>query len=85
MLTLVIVVVSGAVEALVESHEFPSTWDGIWWAVVTVTTVGYGDKVPKTVQGQTIAIVVMLFWDGFLSAPTATASRPTADRRRLET
>jgi voltage-gated potassium channel len=76
LLTLVIVVVSGAVEALVESHEFPSTWDGIWWAVVTVTTVGYGDKTPKTVQGQTIAMVVMLFGIGFLSVLTATiASR----------
>ncbi len=72
LLTLIVVVVSGAVEALVESHEFPSTWDGIWGAVVTVTTVGYGDKVPRTVQGQTIAMVVMLFGIGFLSVLTAT-------------
>jgi voltage-gated potassium channel len=76
LLTLVIVIVSGSVEALVDSGDFPSTWDGIWWSVVTVTTVGYGDKVPTTVEGRTIAMVVMLFGIGFLSVLTATiASR----------
>jgi voltage-gated potassium channel len=72
LLTLVIVVLSGSVEALVDSGDFPSTWDGIWWAVVTVTTVGYGDVYPKTVDGRIIAMVVMLVGIGFLSVLTAT-------------
>ena len=74
LLTLVIVVLSGSVEALVDSGDFPSTWDGIWWAVVTVTTVGYGDLYPKSVEGRIIAMVVMLFGIGFLSVLTATVA-----------
>jgi len=87
LLTLVIVVVSGSVETLVEGGpDFSSTWDGIWWAVVTVTTVGYGDKAPATVQGQIIAMVVMLLGIGFLSVLTATiASRFIKTERGDET
>jgi voltage-gated potassium channel len=76
LLTLFIVVIAGAAEATVDRKEFPSFWRGIWWAVVTVTTVGYGDITPKTVQGRIVAVVVMLFGIGFLSVLTATiASR----------
>ena len=35
-------------------------WDGLWWAAVTVTTVGYGDKAPRSVPGRAIALVAML-------------------------
>lgn len=76
LLTTLVVVLAGAVEALVDSKDFPSVWDGIWWAVVTVTTVGYGDLTPKSVEGRVVALVVMLFGIGFLSVLTATiASR----------
>ena len=74
LLTLVIVVVGGSVEAVVDSGDFHSTWEGIWWAMVTVTTVGYGDLYPKTVEGRIIAMVVMLFGIGFLSVLTATVA-----------
>jgi voltage-gated potassium channel len=74
VLTVAIVVLAGSVQALVDSGDFHSTWDGIWWAVVTVTTVGYGDVYPKTVEGRVIAMVVMLFGIGFLSVLTATVA-----------
>lgn len=74
VLTIAIVVLAGSVEALVDSGDFPSTWDGIWWAMVTVTTVGYGDIYPKTIDGRIIAMVVMLFGIGFLSVLTATVA-----------
>lgn len=86
LLTLLVVVVAGAVESLVDSNDFPSTWDGMWWAVVTVTTVGYGDVYPTTVEGRIIAMVVMLFGIGFLSVLTTTiASRFVKTERGDET
>jgi voltage-gated potassium channel len=74
IVTVLIVVVSGAVEALVDGGDFQSTWDGIWWAVVTVTTVGYGDVTPTSVPGRLIAMVVMFVGIGFLSVLTATVA-----------
>ena len=87
LLTLLVVVIAGATESLVEGgRKFRTTWDGIWWAVVTVTTVGYGDKTPTTVEGKIIAMVVMLFGIGFLSVLTATvASRFVKTERGDET
>ena len=72
LLTLLVVVVAGAVETLVDHDQFPTTWDGIWWAMVTVTTVGYGDIAPESVGGQIVAVVVMIFGIAFLSVLTAT-------------
>jgi voltage-gated potassium channel len=81
-----VVVIAGAAESLVDNGDFPTTWDGIWWAVVTVTTVGYGDRTPTSVQGRIVAMVVMLFGVGFLSVLTATvASRFVKTERDDET
>ena len=79
-------VVAGAAEATFDANEFHSVWDGVWWATVTVTTVGYGDLYPKDVEGRIIAIVVMLFGIGFISVLTATvASQFVKSERQDET
>jgi voltage-gated potassium channel len=76
LLTVFVVVVAGSAQATFDASEFASIWDGIWWAVVTVTTVGYGDLYPKTIAGRLIGMSVMLIGIGFLSVLTATiASR----------
>src|ERR1700727_1602257 len=55
--------------------------DGIYWAVVTMTTVGYGDKTPKTTAGRVIAVVWMLARVALISIlSTSIVSRMTADR-----
>lgn len=46
-------------------------WDGIWWSAVTLTTVGYGDKAPKTRMGKIAALVLMFGGLLFISGLTA--------------
>lgn len=55
----------GTAFASVEKHL--STWDGVWWAMTTMTTVGYGDIYPHTNAGRVIAVVVMVVGIGFLT------------------
>jgi voltage-gated potassium channel len=75
MVALGTIIVGGAVFASVEEtdakHHVISTWDGVWWAVTTVTTVGYGDIVPESTSGRIIGITIMLVGIGFVALLTA--------------
>ncbi|HEX8825759.1 MAG TPA: ion transporter [Archangium sp.] len=70
------VVVMGAVMYFVEGeqHGFDSIPRGMYWAIVTMTTVGFGDITPKTVPGQFIASVLMVMGYGVLAVPTGIVS-----------
>jgi voltage-gated potassium channel len=72
--TIFLTVLAGAVESTIDTGDFKSFWDGVWWAVVTVTTVGYGDIYPKSVGGRIVAVIVMLVGIGFIAVLTATIS-----------
>jgi len=50
-------------------HSF---WDSFWWAMVTITTIGYGDIYPVTIAGRVIAIFLMFTGIGTLGLMTAT-------------
>ncbi|XP_061420438.1 LOW QUALITY PROTEIN: potassium voltage-gated channel subfamily KQT member 1-like [Lethenteron reissneri] len=52
-----------------EKNEFASYADALWWGVVTVTTIGYGDKVPQTWIGKTIASCFSVFAISFFALP----------------
>ena len=54
--------------------QFQAMSDAVWWAVVTMTTVGYGDKVPVTTGGRLIGMAVMFFGMTLISLFTATVS-----------
>jgi voltage-gated potassium channel len=78
----------GAAFAALENghHAQPvSSWDGVWWAISTVTTVGYGDLAPSTDGGRVIAMVVMFVGIGFIAILTAAAAGRFMREHRAET
>jgi voltage-gated potassium channel len=73
MLTIVaLVLIIGTVMYVVEGEEngFTSIPQSIYWAIVTITTVGYGDLTPKTPLGQVISSVVMIMGYAIIAVPT---------------
>jgi voltage-gated potassium channel len=69
--TAVIVVVSGVVMRLVDHHEYPNIFRGMWWALQTVTTVGYGDVTPSHLSGRIVAAFVMFEGIALIAIVTA--------------
>jgi Ion channel len=78
--TVVVVIVCGVVISLVDRKDFPSVWLGLWWAIGTVSTVGYGDVVPVQIGGRIIAAIVMIVGIGFLSLITASVASALVSR-----
>ena len=70
------VVIVGALMHLIEGPEngFTSIPRSMYWAVVTLTTVGYGDIAPQTIPGQLLATVLMIFGYGIIAVPTGIVS-----------
>ena len=56
------------------NRSIGSYGDALWWAIVTATTVGYGDVSPVTVEGRVIAVLLMLVGIGVISIFTATVA-----------
>ena len=69
---LTLVVIFGSLMYVIEGGEngFTSIPRSIYWAIVTMTTVGYGDISPQTTFGQAIASIVMIFGYGIIAVPT---------------
>ncbi len=85
---LTIVIVVGSMMYLVEgpASGFTSIPRGVYWAIVTLTTVGYGDIAPVTPFGQALASVVMILGYGIIAIPTGIVTAElTALPRRVPT
>ncbi|WP_264807198.1 potassium channel family protein [Cytobacillus sp. NCCP-133] len=67
LIALAVIVFYGGLIHIIEPKTFPTFFDGIWWAVVTASTVGFGDFVPETVFGRIVGIALILTGAGFLS------------------
>lgn len=87
-----VIVISALGMYLAEFGQNPnvnSIWDALWWAVVTITTVGYGDVSPATTEGRLAAGVLMILGIAFFSFLTATftaalASGPVTENLSLQ-
>jgi voltage-gated potassium channel len=73
---LIVIAGAGRFTAVEQSHHDPpiTVWDGLRWAVTTVTTVGYGDVDVETDVGRVIAMAIMLAGIGFVVMLTAAAA-----------
>lgn len=78
--TAIIVVMAGFIMAAVDPG-ISTPGEGVWWALVTVTTVGYGDVVPTTVTGRVFASVLIFIGLGLLSLLTATIAAALISRQ----
>jgi voltage-gated potassium channel Kch len=65
--TVLVVVGGGVLMRLLDHDEYSNIWVGMWWALQTVTTVGYGDVTPRHTAGRLVAAFVMLEGIAFLT------------------
>ena len=68
-------------EAASQPDHFASVFHSLWWAVVTLTTVGYGDVYPITVGGRVFTFVVLILGLGIVAVPTGLLAAALAEAR----
>ncbi|MDP8242996.1 MAG: ion transporter [Candidatus Hinthialibacter antarcticus] len=85
----IVVVIIGSFMHLIEGEEngFTSIPRSVYWAVVTLTTVGYGDISPQTPFGQTVAMFIMVLGYGMIAVPTGivTAELISVNPKKIST
>ena len=79
-----VVVLGGILMRLLDHEEYSNVWVGMWWALQTVTTVGYGDVTPRHVSGRIVAAFVMLEGIAFLTIIIAAITSTFVERAQRE-
>jgi hypothetical protein len=82
--TALVVVGGGALIRVLDHSEYSNIWVGMWWALQTVTTVGYGDVTPKHPSGRLVGALVMLEGIAFLAIITAAITSSFVARAERE-
>ena len=82
--TALVVVGGGILIRVLDHSEYPNIWVGMWWAIQTVTTVGYGDVTPKHASGRLVGVIVMLEGIAFLAIITAAITSSFVARAERE-
>lgn len=86
-MTVIVTLAGGLLVWVIDHSEFPDIGESLWWSLQTVTTVGYGDVVPRNAEGRIVGAALMVSGVGFLAVITASiaaAFTQAAFRRRLE-
>jgi len=71
LVTLAVGLLAGLVVTIIDKEDFPTFGVALWWAIVTLGTVGYGDVVPHTGWGRVVGSVVIVFGVTFIAFVTA--------------
>ena len=82
--TTLVVLASGVLMRVLDPDEYPSIGRGLWWAMQTVTTVGYGDVTPAHTSGRLVGVVVMLWGIAFVSILVAAITSTFVTRAERE-
>ncbi len=82
--TFIVVVGGGIAIRAIDHREYSSIWEGMWWSLQTVTTVGYGDVTPKDTAGRIVGALVMLEGIAFLAIVTAAITSAFVTRAQRE-
>lgn len=84
MATALVVVGGGVLIRVLDHSEYSNVWVGMWWALQTVTTVGYGDVTPVHASGRLVGAIVMLEGIAFLAIITAAITSTFVARAQRE-
>ncbi|MGM0517257.1 MAG: potassium channel family protein [Pseudomonadota bacterium] len=94
LMTAFLVVLGGAIMPMLDPANFEGFGDGVWWTLVTLSTVGYGDIVPQTESARLMGLIfvaIAVFWLSLISASIAAflvglrMEASTEDEERIET
>lgn len=85
LFTLSLTLAAATLAFLLDREDFPNLGISIWWALQTVTTVGYGDFVPHNTEGRVIGGVVMLGGISFVAVVTASIAAALVEAARRRT
>ena len=81
---LALAVLGAVVMRVVDQHSFPTLGSAVWWALQTITTVGYGDVVPTTAAGQVVGGIEMVLGVSFIAFLTAGVTSTVIQRGAAE-